>query len=133
MYICAELAERAYISFEAFNYLVKWYYNFKSKSNRYLRYYLLIEYRIKIRPQRLIHDVYKPALVLSFWFLWVNLINLCAYILLIIRIKVPLELIYTKCVLTSDITRTFHVKKNHVSKATSLRMARISLIEEKLN
>ena len=78
---CAEIMERTFISFHFFKYLSN-YQNLKQTGLWVI--YLLIEYRIKMRLHRLIHDRNKPVpnLYVRFEFSSVNSIILCAHHLL---------------------------------------------------
>ena len=69
--------------------------------------YLRIKYQIKMRPQRLIHEINKPVLNLYFRFeFFIRKLYLCVHHLIIIRIKCILMIdIYTKMLKILDIYR----------------------------
>ena len=93
--------------------------------------YLSIEYRIKMRLQRLIYNINKLVLNLYFGFkVFIRKLEKSLCTSLIVRIKSILMIDMHKNVIRYQIEHGFYVNKN-VNNATSLLMARISLIDEK--
>ena len=99
---CAEIVERIFF----FTYLITLgkiltfpiHVITKFNTNRSLSYLSVNEFRIKMRPQRLIHDINKPVLNLYFRFqFFIRKLDNSLSTLLIIRLKRILMIDKKKC------------------------------------
>ena len=89
-----------------------------------------------MRPHRLIHDINKPVLNLYFRFIiFINKLDnsMCTPLIIIIKHILMIDTYKHAYVIKYKIEQEVFDVNKYVNNATSLQMARISMIDEKLD